>query len=169
MKRARCPSTTRRRRSKAPVFRIYCQAMTARVENSPRHNKALCVAKKPRSGVPFGLAGRLYIRYIRSVNVPHRSKSFKGANSETRRALETKTFKSGNSVALRLPKSLAIGPDEKMLIERNGDVLTVRRVKNAAAERKKVLDLVEALRKMGPVGEIEKRESLEFPERPGLI
>lgn len=49
-------------------------------------------------------------------------------------AHETKTFKSGNGVALRLPKSLGIGPDERMLIERNGDVLTVRRLKGPAEE-----------------------------------
>lgn len=82
---------------------------------------------------------------------------------------QTKTFKSGNSVALRLPKSLAIGPDERMLIEQNGDVLTVRRLKDPAAERARVLRLVERLRAIGPVGEIEKREPFDIPERPGLV
>jgi virulence-associated protein VagC len=53
-------------------------------------------------------------------------------------AIETKTFKSGNSVALRLPKSLAIGPDEKMLIEQKGGVLTIRRVQDREAERRNV-------------------------------
>lgn len=37
--------------------------------------------------------------------------------------LETTTFKSGNGVALRLPEALAIGPDERMPIEQNGDTL----------------------------------------------
>jgi antitoxin VapB len=83
-------------------------------------------------------------------------------------AHETRTFKSGNSVALRLPKGLAIGPDEKMLIEQNGDVLTVRRLKDPAEEKRKLIELVEALRAIGRVGEIEQREPIEFPERPGL-
>lgn len=81
---------------------------------------------------------------------------------------ESKTFKSGNSVALRLPKALAIGPDERMLIERNGDVLTVRRLKDPAEEKRKLLELVESLRAIGRAGEVEVREPVEFPDRPGL-
>jgi len=81
---------------------------------------------------------------------------------------ETRTFKSGNSVALRLPKGLAIGPDERMVIERNGDVLTLRRLKDPAEERRKLRELVEALRAIGRSGEFEKREPIEFPDRPGL-
>ncbi|MGS1016670.1 hypothetical protein [Allosphingosinicella humi] len=80
---------------------------------------------------------------------------------------ETKTFKSGNSVALRLPKGLGVRPDERMLIEQKGDVLTVRRLKDPAAERARVLRLVERLRAIGPVGEVEEREPIA--ERPGLI
>ena len=83
-------------------------------------------------------------------------------------AHETRTFKSGNSVALRLPKGLAIGPDEKMLIEQNGDVLTVRRLRDPAEEKRKLKALVADLRAIGRAGEIEQREPIEFPERPGL-
>ena len=83
-------------------------------------------------------------------------------------AHETKTFKSGNSVALRLPKALAIGPDERMLIERNGDVLTVRRLKDPAEEKRKLLELVGALRALPRPDDVEKRERIEFPDRPGL-
>jgi antitoxin VapB len=81
---------------------------------------------------------------------------------------ETKTFKSGNSVALRLPKALAIGPDERMVIEQNGDVLMIRRLKDPAEEKRKLLELVEALRSLPAPGEVEKREPIEFPDRPGL-
>ena len=52
-------------------------------------------------------------------------------------AHETKTFKSGNGVALQLPKSLGIGPGERMMIEQNGDVLTVRRLKGPAKTKRK--------------------------------
>lgn len=83
-------------------------------------------------------------------------------------AHETRTFKSGNSVALRLPKGLAIGPDEKMLIEQNGDVLTVRRLKDPAEEKRKLIELVEALRALPRPQEVERREPIEFPDRPGL-
>jgi len=83
-------------------------------------------------------------------------------------AHETRTFKSGNSVALRLPKSLAIGAGERMLIEQEGDVLTIRRVKDPAEEKRKLAELVEALRALPRPGELEKREPIEFPDRPGL-
>lgn len=83
-------------------------------------------------------------------------------------AHETKTFKSGNSVALRLPKALGVGPDERMVIEQNGDVLTVRRLKDPAEEKRKLLELVETLKAIGRPGEVEVREPIEFPDRPGL-
>ena len=84
---------------------------------------------------------------------------------------ETKTFKSGNSVALRLPKSLAIGPDERMAIEQNGDVLTVRRIPGDAEQAERLARFraaMDELARLGPVGEVEQREPFEFPDRPGL-
>lgn len=83
-------------------------------------------------------------------------------------AHESKTFKSGNSIALRLPRALGVGPDERMLIEQNGEVLTVRRLKDPAEEKRKLLALVETLRAIGRSGEVEAREPIEFPDRPGL-
>lgn len=84
---------------------------------------------------------------------------------------ETRTFKSGNSVALRLPSGLAIGPGERMRIEQEGDVLTVRRIPSQAEEAERLRrfrQMLDELARMGPVGEIEAREPFEFPERPGL-
>lgn len=83
-------------------------------------------------------------------------------------AHETRTFKSGNSVALRLPKGLAIGPDEKMLIEQNGDVLTIRRLKDPAEETRKLKALVADLREIGRPPDVQARDPFDFPERPGL-
>lgn len=83
-------------------------------------------------------------------------------------AHETKTFKSGNSVALRLPKALGVGPDERMLIEREGEVLTVRRVRDVADEKRKLRELADTLRRLGPVPDAGLNERLEFPERPDL-
>jgi antitoxin VapB len=82
--------------------------------------------------------------------------------------VDSKTFKSGNSIAVRLPKEVAFAPDTRVTIERKGDVLTIRPVIDAAAEKRKLLDLVAKLRALPAPGEIEKREPIEFPDRPGL-
>ena len=83
-------------------------------------------------------------------------------------AHETKTFISGNSVALRLPKGLAIGPNEKMIIERSGDGFTLRRVNDPAAARAALVALVADLQAIGIPNDIQDREPFEFPDRPGL-
>jgi antitoxin VapB len=83
-------------------------------------------------------------------------------------AVTSKTFKSGNSIAVRLPKEIAFAPDTQVVIERKGDVLTIRPAVDPVEEKRKLLALVEALRAIGPPGEIEKREPIEFPDRPGL-
>lgn len=83
-------------------------------------------------------------------------------------AVSSKTFKSGNSVAVRLPKEVAFAPDLAVVIERNGDVLTIRLAVDPVEEKRKLVELVEALRAIGAPEEIEKREPFEFPDRPGL-
>lgn len=84
-------------------------------------------------------------------------------------AHETRTFKSGNSVALRLPKGLAIGPNEKMVIEQNGDVLTIRRVVDPVADQARLNAMLDDLAAIGtPPDGVQKREPIEWPERPGL-
>lgn len=83
--------------------------------------------------------------------------------------VETKTFKSGDSVALCLPKSLAIGPDERMLIEQNGDILTVRRAHDPVDEKRTVEALLAALAAIGvPDDGVQKRPEFEAVERHGL-
>jgi antitoxin VapB len=81
--------------------------------------------------------------------------------------IETKTFKSGNSVAVRLPSELGFEPDQKVTIERNGGALTIRPVTDPIEEKRRLSRLIETLRALGPI-EVEKREPIEFPERPGL-
>lgn len=84
-------------------------------------------------------------------------------------AHETRTFMSGNSVALRLPKSLAIKADERMLIEQVGDVLTVRRIADPADAKRRLLALIADLDAIGsPADGVQAREPFEFPDRPGL-
>ena len=83
-------------------------------------------------------------------------------------AIETKTFVSGNSVALRLPKSLGIAADTAVRIERNGNVLTIVPLSDPVDEKRKLAELVAALRAIGqPFDGVQKREPIEFPDRPG--
>lgn len=85
-------------------------------------------------------------------------------------AHETKTFMSGNSVALRLPKSLAIGPNERMVIEQNGDVFTVRRVVDPAEAKRRMQQAYEALLAIGaPQDGVQPRDPFDFPDRKGLL
>ena len=85
--------------------------------------------------------------------------------------VHSKTFKSGNSVAMRLPKALGIGPDEHFIVERHGDTLTGRRIPTPAEEAERLVrfrTLLARLQEIGPVGEIQERDPFEFPDRPGL-
>lgn len=85
--------------------------------------------------------------------------------------IESKTFKSGNSVAIRLPKSVAFAADTRVAIERTGDTLIIRRLPSDEEEAVRLSNFrsaLAALKALGPVGEIGEREPIEFPERPGL-
>jgi virulence-associated protein VagC len=62
---------------------------------------------------------------------------------------QAKTFRSGRSVALRLPDSLAIAPGEKMLIEAEGDRLTVSRLPDRAVVTRKLRALLPVLEAIG--------------------
>ena len=53
-------------------------------------------------------------------------------------AHETRTFKSGNSVALRLPKGLGMSPDERFAISRDGDTVAARRIPTLEEEAERL-------------------------------
>lgn len=74
----------------------------------------------------------------------------------------SKTFKSGNSQAVRLPREVAFANDTEVTIERSGDVLTIRPKRISIAEMLRRLDELP-----GP-GEIEVRDPDIFPDREGL-
>lgn len=82
--------------------------------------------------------------------------------------IERRTFKSGNSVAVRLPKKFGFMPGTPITIEQIGTTLTIRPTVDPVEEKRKPSALIETLRALGPVGEIQKREPIEFPDRPGL-
>lgn len=77
-------------------------------------------------------------------------------------AHRTRTFKTGNSVAVRLPKEIGIAENVDVEICREGEVVTIRRKRLTNRE------LVEKLRKLPKPSYIEEREPIEFPDRPGL-
>jgi antitoxin VapB len=77
--------------------------------------------------------------------------------------VDSKTFRSGNSEAVRLPKEVAFGADVEVIIRRVGDTLTI------TPKQKTMADLVRRLREIGPPPDgVQPREPIEWPERPGL-
>jgi antitoxin VapB len=74
----------------------------------------------------------------------------------------SRTFRSGNSKAVRPPKEMAFGVDAEVILVRSGEVLTIYRAPTTMAA------MIERLRAMPAVPEIERRDVGEFPERPGL-
>jgi len=95
----------------------------------------------------------LYIPYIlHTMNAP----------------LHTRTFKSGNSIAVRLPKRLGIAADTELEIVRQGRDLVLRRVVDPAAEQAQLRQLVARLREIGPVDAVDERDPDIFPDRAGL-
>ena len=73
-----------------------------------------------------------------------------------------RTFRSGNSEALRLPKDVAYGEDVELVIVRSGDVLTVYPATTSIPE------MVERLRALPVPPAVEVRDTTDLPERSGL-
>jgi antitoxin VapB len=80
--------------------------------------------------------------------------------------VDSKTFKSGNSEALRLPKEVAFGPDVEVTIRKIGETLEV----TPKAKRKKTMaELAARLLELGPPpGPPVGRQKILFPKRRGL-
>lgn len=74
----------------------------------------------------------------------------------------SRTFRSGNSDAVRLPKEITFGPGVEVEIERKGDVVTMVRKRPSIQE---MLDRLEALPKPSS---IQKRPPFIAPLRKGL-
>jgi antitoxin VapB len=76
--------------------------------------------------------------------------------------VSSRTFKSGNSEAVRLPKDVAFGAEIEVTIVRSGDVLTIY------PKRPPIQALIETLKSLPAPPEIEVRDSDLFPDREGL-
>ena len=79
--------------------------------------------------------------------------------------VRTKTFKSGNSEAVRLPKEIAYGEGVELVAVRNGDVVTLY----PAAQKQAIKEMLDALETLPRPSRIQEREEIEIPERPGLL
>jgi antitoxin VapB len=75
---------------------------------------------------------------------------------------KTRTFRSGNSEAIRLPKDVAFGEGVELVVVRSGDVVTLY---PAATSIPEMIARLEAL-PLPP--SIEERDDEELPEREGL-
>jgi antitoxin VapB len=85
------------------------------------------------------------------------------------RPYSSKTFKSGNSEAVRLPKGLGFGIGTDVLVEREGDRVVLTPLRDPAAEKKRLHDMLARLQAIGaPEDGVQDRDPFEFPERPGL-
>lgn len=76
-----------------------------------------------------------------------------------RRIAKARTFRNGNSEAVRLPKDVAFGSDVELVIVRSGDVLTLY---PAAAS---IPDMIARLRELQAPPSVDVRDTEEFPER----
>jgi len=74
----------------------------------------------------------------------------------------SRTFRSGNSEAVRLPKDVAYGRDVELTVIRSGDVLTI------FPKRPPVAELLARLAALPRPATVEVRDDSEIPERPGL-
>lgn len=81
----------------------------------------------------------------------------------------TKTFKSGNSEAVRLPQGVGFGVGVEVRIEREGERVVITPARDPAAEKARLRKLVADLNAIGvPSDGVQPREPFEFPERRGL-
>ncbi|MBI1253089.1 MAG: AbrB/MazE/SpoVT family DNA-binding domain-containing protein [Hyphomonas sp.] len=74
----------------------------------------------------------------------------------------SRTFKSGNSEAVRLPKDVAFGEGVELIIVRSGDVMTIYPAQMTVTE------MLSRLRALPVPPEIEIRETEPLPERDAL-
>ena len=85
--------------------------------------------------------------------------------------VKSSTFKSGNSVAVRLPKEFGIGAGQGVELVQRGRNIEIRPIIDLAYERAQIEGLIRELDAIGPVEGAEHRRDdgrIEFPDRPGL-
>ena len=81
---------------------------------------------------------------------------------------QTRTFKSGNSVAVRLPKEFAIPEGVEVELAKHGGAVTISLAQDKSVEKARMLKWLEELKAMPKPPEIQKREPIIFPKRRRL-
>jgi antitoxin VapB len=81
---------------------------------------------------------------------------------------KTSAFKTGNSVAIRLPKAFGVKPGDKFELIRKGGHMEIHPLDDPEQERADLAELARILRELGPTKNPVLREPIEFPDRPGL-
>jgi antitoxin VapB len=82
--------------------------------------------------------------------------------------VKTSAFKSGNSVAVRLPKGFGIKAGEGLELVQRGQNIEIRRLVDHEYERAQLNELARELREIGPIDGDPNQGRIEFPDRPGL-
>ncbi len=77
-------------------------------------------------------------------------------------ATTSKTFKSGNSEAVRLPREIGFGIDVEVEVERKGDVIVISRKRSTPQE------LIAKLNALPKPSRVQKRPPFIAPVRKGL-
>lgn len=77
--------------------------------------------------------------------------------------IRTKTFRSGNSEAIRLPRDVAFGEGVELTIVKSGDVMTI-----FPAPKISIREMIARLQALPQPSSIETRDEEPLPERPGL-
>lgn len=83
---------------------------------------------------------------------------------------ETRTFKSGNSEAVRLPKGMGFGIGVDVRVERQpGGRLVLTPIVDRAAQLREIDRVHQTMLAIGaPTDGVQARDPFEFVERPGL-
>lgn len=82
--------------------------------------------------------------------------------------IESRTFKSGDHVAVVLPDALGIPVGLAVRLEWDGRTVTMRPAAEDVETKRTWPQVLERLAEIGPVGEVEIRDPDIFPDRPGL-
>jgi antitoxin VapB len=84
--------------------------------------------------------------------------------------IHTRAFKSGNSVAVRLPKGFAIPAGAELELNKSGDTVTIKLTRDTAEAQRRMRKLTADLEAIGaPPGGVQKRDRFDWPDRPGLL
>jgi antitoxin VapB len=82
--------------------------------------------------------------------------------------VHTRTFKSGNSVAVRLPKGFAIPAGAEVELSKTGNRVIISVTEYQVEAKRRLIEMLDALDALPRPPKVQKREPIEFPDRPGL-